>query len=119
MIRRAGRLALFAALGGAVVWSAQPAHAAAARSSVRRVLVISLPGIEWADLQDARVPNLRAAASMAGASSMVFFPIGSISNCGLAAIRRALICPCKPDSNASEISSVATPTISVPAMAPA
>jgi hypothetical protein len=70
VIRRAGRLALFAALGGAVVWSAQPAHAAAARPSVRRVLVISLPGIEWADLQDARVPNLRALFAQSALADM-------------------------------------------------
>ncbi len=70
MSRRAGRIALFAALGGAIVWCAQPASAANGRASVRRVLVVSLPGIEWADVQDAQVPNLRALFAQSGLADM-------------------------------------------------
>ena len=57
-----------------------------------------------------RMPSFRAAASITGASSIVFLPAGSMSSCGLDAISRALICPCSPESSASEMSSVATPT---------
>ncbi len=70
MSRRAGRIVLFAALGGAVVWSAQPAHAADARPPVRRVLVLSLPGVRWADIQGAEVPNLRALFAQSGLADM-------------------------------------------------
>ena len=55
-------------------------------------------------------PALRKSWLGPGPRSMVFLPAGSISNCGLDAISRALICPCKPDSSASEINNVATPT---------
>ncbi len=67
---RAGRIVLFAALGGAVVWSAQPAHAADARPPVHRVLVLSLPGVRWADIPGAEVPNLRALFAQSGLADM-------------------------------------------------
>jgi len=58
------------------------------------------------------MPMRRPAAEIASASAIVGVPAGSMRSCGLDAISRFLIWPCSPAINASEISSVATPTAS-------
>lgn len=58
LLLRRGLAAAVVAVLAAVVSVAQPAAGAEAGPAVRRVLVLSLPGVTWASVGDARVPHL-------------------------------------------------------------